>query len=177
MIFGQNALMEESIAKVLLGFFAIAALQLVHRWLYRPAQIDAMGWRWLRPGFLHYFTLVGSGAFAALMWWLYLFVGSAREDAASQEIAMLLIAIAMSIGAIFVWFTCFLRSYAWAEDMFKVRLFNWERTYDLGRLSDIDLKHNGQTVVLRFSDGTSVSFSAAMHGADDLADYIDRLIF
>jgi hypothetical protein len=28
MIFGQNALMEESIAKVLLGFFAIAALQL-----------------------------------------------------------------------------------------------------------------------------------------------------
>jgi hypothetical protein len=169
--------MVEGIAKVMLIFVAVFALQFLHDRLYRPARIDSMGWRWLRPGFIHYFAFFGSAAFATLMWWVYLFVGSARADAATQETAMLLIAVAMTCGAALVWFTCFLRRYAWAESTFKVMLFNWETRYDLGRLSEIDLIHNGQTVVLRFTDGRRVSFSADMHGADDLADHIDQMIF
>lgn len=89
---------------------------------------------------------------------------------------MLLIALAMSTGAVLVWFTCFLRRYAWGDKMFKVRVLNVETIYDLTRLSDIDVRHSGQTVVLHFSDGRSISFSAAMHGADELAEHIDRMI-
>lgn len=169
--------MEDKIVGSLLGFAAIVALQLVHDRLYRSAQIDSSGWFWLRPGFIHYFTLIGCAAFAGFMWWMYLFIGSARSDAATQELAMLLIAIAMTAGATYVWFTCFLRRYAWAEDTFKVQLLNSEKTYDFSHLTDIGIKHNGQTVVLSFSDGKRISFSADMHGAGDLADHIDRKIF
>jgi hypothetical protein len=70
-----------------------------------------------------------------------------------------------------------LRRYAWAGDRFKVRLLRSETIYDLSRLSDIALKHNGQMVMLRFSDGKRISFSADMHGAGDLADHIDQIIF
>ena len=169
--------MENKIVGSLITFAAIIAFQLVHDRLYRPAQIDSSGWYWLRPGFIHYFTLIGCAAFAGFMWWVYLFIGSARPDAATQEVAMLLLAVAMTAGAAYVWFACFLRRYAWAEDTFKVHLFNCVKTFDFSKLADINFKHNGQTVVLSFSDGKRISFSADMHGAGDLADHIDRKIF
>jgi len=42
------------------------------------------GWRLIGPGGMHWFCFVGCWAFAALISWVWLFVGSARHDADEQ---------------------------------------------------------------------------------------------
>jgi len=51
------------------------------------------GWRAVGPGGTHWFCLIGSWAFATLISWVWLFVGSARRDAAFQMNVALVLAI------------------------------------------------------------------------------------
>jgi hypothetical protein len=57
------------------------------------------GWRVVGPGGTHWFCFLGCWAFAALISWVWLFVGSARRDAAVQMGYALLLILAFGICA------------------------------------------------------------------------------
>ena len=57
------------------------------------------GWRVVRPGGTQWFCFVGCWTFAALVSWVWLFVGSARHDAEMQMRWALLLILAFGIGA------------------------------------------------------------------------------
>jgi hypothetical protein len=64
-------------------------------------QVAPEGWRALRPGFGHWFAAAGSAAFSTLVAWVYLFVGSARQDAAFQMNVAFFLSIAFGLCAIY----------------------------------------------------------------------------
>lgn len=64
-------------------------------------QIVAPGWRALRPGFGHWFAALGSSAFSTLVAWVYIFVGSARRDAAFQMKVAFLLSVAFGLCAVY----------------------------------------------------------------------------
>jgi hypothetical protein len=57
------------------------------------------GWRLIGPSGTHWFCLLGSWAFGALISWVWLFVGSARRDAEFQMNVALVLAIVFCAGA------------------------------------------------------------------------------
>ena len=59
------------------------------------------GWRLIAPAGLHWFAVLGSWALSLLISWVWLFVGSARSDAAEQMRWAFLLAATFALGAAF----------------------------------------------------------------------------
>jgi hypothetical protein len=72
-----------------------AALLLV----LRTAPQKTPGWRMVGPGGTYWFCFLGTWAFATLVSWVWLFVGSARRDAEEQMGYALLLIAAFGLGA------------------------------------------------------------------------------
>ena len=67
--------------------------------VFRAPAAQFQGWRVVRPGWAHWFCFIGCWVFAALISWVWLFVGSARHDAEVQMRWALVLIIAFGIGA------------------------------------------------------------------------------
>ena len=59
------------------------------------------GWMQIRPGGMHWFSFYGSAALFALIAWVWIFVGSARSDAAFQMRIAFWLSFAFGIGAVY----------------------------------------------------------------------------
>jgi hypothetical protein len=68
--------------------------------LISGAPSHSPGWRVVGPGGTHWFCFLGSWAFAALITWVWLFVGSGRRDAEEQMRYALVLIFAFGIGAV-----------------------------------------------------------------------------
>jgi hypothetical protein len=64
------------------------------------ASPDREGWRHIRPSVMHWIGMGGSAAFASLVLYVRLFVGSARADAETQMMWANLIIAGFTIGAL-----------------------------------------------------------------------------
>lgn len=135
----------------------------------RAQQVVLIGWHTLRPGFGHWFAAVGSAAFSTLTAWVYLFVGSARRDAAFQMRIAFLLSIAFGLCAIYC---------AWRIRAIKRENVRWRgtrivRTVRDGQEQSID---NGRAFgwrrtfsgwyVLGFADGSVQYVDPYAKGAD-----------
>lgn len=127
------------------------------------------GWRALRPGFGHWFAAVGSAAFSTLLAWVYLFVGSARRDAAFQMKVAFLLSIAFGLCAIYG---------AWRVRAIKRENIRWrgarivrlghdgqEQQFDTGRAVGWRRTLSGLHV-LAFADGSTLSVDPFANGVD-----------
>ncbi len=59
------------------------------------------GWMQVRPGGMHWFSFYGSAAIFALIAWVWIFVGSARSDAAFQMRIAFWLSFTFGIGAVY----------------------------------------------------------------------------
>ncbi|HMT42463.1 MAG TPA: hypothetical protein PKC48_11920 [Sphingorhabdus sp.] len=59
------------------------------------------GWMLVRPGSMHWFSFYGSAALFALIAWVWIFVGSARSDAAFQMRIAFWLSFTFGIGAVY----------------------------------------------------------------------------
>jgi hypothetical protein len=129
------------------------------------------GWRALRPGLGHWFAALGSTAFSTLVAWVYLFVGSARRDAAFQMRVAFLLSLAFGLGAIYS---------AWRIRAIKRENTRWRgtRVVRRGRDGQEQVIDNGRAFgwrrtfsgwfVLGFSDGSILYVDPHAKGADDI---------
>jgi hypothetical protein len=132
-------------------------------------QVVPRGWRALRPGFGHWFAAVGSAAFSVLVAWIYLFVGSARSDAAFQMRIAFLLSVAFGLCAIYS---------AWRIRAIKRENIRWQgtRVVRTGRDGQDQAVDNGRAFgwrrsfsgwfVLGFANGSMLHVDPYAKGAD-----------
>lgn len=133
-------------------------------------QIVPRGWRALRPGLGHWFAAVGNAAISALVAWIYIFVGSARHDAAFQMKVAFLLSIGFGLGAFVA---------AWHVRAIKRQNIRWrgsrvirsnqegvEQVYDGGRAVAWTRTWGGRWQ-LRFADGSTLYLDPFANGADE----------
>lgn len=166
----------ENVAQFIIAGSIFAVMAWFTQKSLKSAPIDDDGWRWIRPSFIHHFALVGSLVFAVFMWWLYLFVGSARADAATQEQAMLLLASAFSVGCIIVWWIYYANRLCWRDD--QIRIWTLGRFDEYSFEDIVEIKDvNGQGKwKFTFLGGKSVYVEEVSHGFEDLGEQLDKFI-
>jgi hypothetical protein len=144
--------------------------------LLRAAPPQVPGWRVVGPGGTHWFCFLGCWAFATLVSWVWLFVGSARRDAAAQMGYALILVFAFGIGAALSGFYMVrLRRTAlrWRGTAIRWRERGRDIVQDMG---DLDVWRHALSGLfhLRFRDGTILKLDLHARNAEDLAVAINE---
>jgi hypothetical protein len=132
------------------------------------------GWHYLTPSAMEWFALIGSFTLAALMLWVYHFVGSARADAATQMHILKFLIGAFAAGTGIVFFTSFACELRWNDRLIEQRkLLFGARTLRFADIVAGGMNPLTQAIWVASADGTVIRFSPYANGAESLA----RMIF
>lgn len=129
------------------------------------------GWGMVKPGGSHWFCFAGSWAFAALVSWIWLFVGSARRDAEMQMRYALGLIIAFGIAAAWSGFhIARLRRMAlrWRGQVMVWRAQGKEVSQDMVNLVSYRRAFFSQLHHLHFRDGTALKLDPYSGNSDAL---------
>lgn len=85
---------------IMLGGVAACILLLIVAIAATPMATKT-GWMQVRPGGMHWFSFYGSATLFALIAWVWIFVGSARSDAAFQMRIAFWLSFIFGIGAVY----------------------------------------------------------------------------
>lgn len=160
--------MSPAIIGPLGGAIAIVLVAVAER-TQRPARSNVEGWRVLRPSWLQQMTIVGCAAFAALMAGLLLSGGSTRAGAETQNIYLLVLAVAFGLATVYLGWASYGRSIRWKGDELRIRAaFGPERIYHFSEIRSVKKSEALGEYRLKFSGGTTIGISAYLHGAKEL---------
>jgi hypothetical protein len=144
--------------------------------LLRAAPAQFPGWRVVRPGGTHWFCFVGCWAFATLVSWVWLFVGSARRDAEAQMRWAVLLILAFGIGsAVTGFYIAELRRRAlrWRGTSIRWRKRGRDVGQDMANFEGFRRAFSG-LFHLRFRDGTVLTLDLHSRNAEEFAAAISE---
>ena len=155
------------------GLLGASIAALLGYWSLRnqkSARKNAEGWKALSPsGYLH-FAFFGSLAFATLILWVRLFVGSSRPDAATQENIMVVLIVVFASAALWLWWNYYAVGISWRGRMIRIHRGRRVTEYRLDQIASKRFVVWRSEYVLEFSDGRKVVFSPYMRGGKELAE-------
>jgi hypothetical protein len=163
-----------------LVFLLISAVAMVVlalcRLLQRSTATVRNGWRYLTPGPVTWIGMALNFSFAALLSYIYLFVGSARADAAFQLTVLLILAVVFNLIAIFIAYTTIAEEVSWNDLcvrrrtlVFEMRMITWHQLARLGS------EPSGYWWITAY-DGPKIRFSPYNNGFSELlAKIIENL--
>lgn len=135
----------------------------------RKASICDDGWRTLRPGWFLHGTFIGCCAFAALTMAFLLNGGSSLPDAETQNLYAVGILASFALMAVYLWRITYAQSIAWKGGTLRVRwTFGRERLWKFAEVSSVKERDFLDDCRIRFTDGSSMTFSLYLHGAEEL---------
>ena len=142
----------------------------------RNAPSDFPGWRVVGPGGSHWFCLVGCWAFAMLISWVWLFVGSARHDADVQMRYALLLIFAFGVAA--AWSGFYIaqlrrKALRWRGTAIRWRERDGDVVEDMGDF-DAFREAFGGALHVRFRDGAILKLDLHSRNAEELAAAISQ---
>jgi hypothetical protein len=144
----------------------------------RAGPSDFPGWRMVGPSRTHWFCFLGSWAFAALISWVWLFVGSARHDAEAQMRYALLLIFAFGIGSVGTGF--YMARLRRMALRWRGTAIRWnERGSDVVQdMADFDAYRRVLSGLfhLRFRDGKILKLDLYARNAEDLAVAISEKV-
>ena len=167
-----------SIAIHLAGAIMMAIIVAIAFRTQKPAELDGEGWRVFRPAWLLHGWILALFGFAALMGYIYLFVGSSRPDAASQMVMLLILATASALGGLYLVWDLYRRTFMWRGDILRVR--TWGRGETLYRISEICAvfgRTDDYDYRLIFDDGSVLELQAHMHGVREFMSRLPPEVF
>ena len=153
----------------LVGALVAVALAAVAQRSQKSALADGENWKALRSSWLLNGTFVACVAFTALITYFLLSGGSPRPDAQTQNLYALALAVAFGLGAIYLGWTTYGRSIAWNDKELRVRTVAGRET--VRSISDVQSVRKSDArgdYRIKFRDGSTLVFSAYMHGANEL---------
>jgi hypothetical protein len=162
-----------SVLSGLIGGAAAAALGYWSLRSQKGAKRDQDNWRQLGTGWLLHFAFFGSVAFAGFMLWLYLFVGSARADAATQELFTVLLFIAFATASLWLLWHYYLVSVHWRDAALRVRRLGRVHEYAASQIVRKRYVSWRSEYVLEFDDGRRIVFSPYARGGIELAEALN----
>lgn len=110
----------------IIGCFVAAIFSLGFALQRRRAHV-ANGWRYLTPGPLMWFAVVGGALICALLVYMYFFVGSARSDAADEMSLTRYLAMAFSLSTALVAYFMAAEEVRWNDKGIERRTILWHR--------------------------------------------------
>ena len=150
-----------AIVATALGYWTITYQEKVER--------DANGWMALRPTATVHFAFIGSFAFSALMLWLYLFVGSARTDADTQEFMMLVLFAVFGVAAMWTFWSAYLYKVRWKGSKIEFGRLGRIHRYKVQQIAAKKYVAWRSEYAIEFEDGQRLFFSPYMRGGLELA--------
>jgi hypothetical protein len=138
-----------------------------------PARTD--GWRRLAPSAMHWTALILSGGLFLFMFWIRLFVGSARHDAEHQMNMATGLIVAFGLGVAFcAWAIVRVRSlgFEWRGDTLAWRNGRGEQI--LRKVDDLASvrRSDAGAIRLSFADGESVKLDEHAQGCAELMEQL-----
>jgi hypothetical protein len=142
----------------------------------RSAPSDVPGWRAVGPGGTHWFCFVGCWAFATLISWVWLFVGSGRQDAEVQMRYALMLIFAFGGGA--AWSGFYIARLRRMALRWRGTTIRWygrggEIVQDMGDFDAFRHAISG-ALHLRFRDGATLKLDLYSRNAEELAAAISE---
>ena len=143
-------------------------LALCIRWSRsKKVQRDEQGWSSISLGPSGYGAATGAAAFSLVLFYVWLFVGSARHDAASQMLYCLLTALASLILSLSILVSARWRRVQWRDRTLRVTpLLGKKAFYSFDELQSVAIR--GTTLDLHFGGCRKVRISAIMTGLREL---------
>jgi hypothetical protein len=139
--------------------------------------MDAEGWRVLRPGWFLHVTFVACVAFTGLIAYFLLSGGSSRSDAEMQNLYAAALGAAFGLGALYVGWTSYGRAIAWKEDRLRVRtVFGRDFARPFSDVRSIKKSEARGDYRIKFLDRSTLTFSAYLHGAQELAEQLPEAV-
>ena len=139
----------------------------------RSVKASRDGWLSLRARTAIWSALGLSAGFALFLMYIYLFVGSARSDAAQQMLYCRILSVAFAIGAVIVAWGAFSKAVSWRGSELRVRpLFGGLVSKRLEDVQAVEYRTGSGMFRLRFSDGYALNVSPYMRGTRQLLDQI-----
>jgi hypothetical protein len=137
----------------------------------RSARIGADGWRLLRPSWLLHGTFFGCSAFASFITGILLSGGSSRPNADTQNLYAVALGAGFGLCALYVGWTTYGRTVAWKGKELRVRTaFGRESVRRFSDVRSIKKSESRGDYRVSFLDGSTLGFSAYLHGAQELAE-------
>ena len=136
----------------------------------RTEPFRSAGWKVVGPSGMHWFCFLGCWAFAALISWVWLFVGSARHDAEIQMRYALLLIVVFGTGA--AWSGFYIAHLRRMALRWRGTVIQWrERGRDVVQdMRDFDAFRRALSgaLHLRFRDGAILKLDLYSRNAEDL---------
>ena len=137
--------------------------------IVRTRTPDFPGWRVVGPGGIHWFCFVGAWGMATLISWVWLFVGSARSDAAQQMRWALLLILVFGVCAAWCGFYIAVlhrMALRWRGSAIRWRQRRREVVQDM---TDFDAYRRALSgaLHLRFRDGTILKLDLHSRNGED----------
>lgn len=136
------------------------------------------GWHLVGPSFDHWFAFVGGWAFATLISWVWLFLGSARFDAGSQMNVAFVLAVACCAGAVYTGFQITALRYTalrWQDRKITWREHGKEVTQEFARVVSIHRSFGGE-IQIRFSDQSTLKLDPYARNASEFIACVSDVI-
>lgn len=167
--------MWSAIIHGLVGGAIATLLALLAERTQQKVSTDRDGWRRLRAGWYLRLAMFGSIAFSLAMLALLASGGSTHPDAGSENVHLLMTAIATTAAAAYLGWHAYGRRIMWHGDKLAVRdVFGRERAYARSDVRTITSREFSGTFVIDFKDGSRLGFSTYFHGAAELATWVSK---
>lgn len=159
----------------LIGGVAATAVGSLALRTQKRAHADEDGWKSLRPGWYLHFLVLGCLGFAGAIGYFFWLGGSARTDAAEQNLVALCLLLAFGAAGIWVYLTAYVRKIEWAGGVVRIRSpWRPQVSYRLSEAVAIRDSLNGAECKIRFADGRSLSVNMYFDGFYDFMADLDE---
>ena len=159
--------------QLILIYVAINAVFLAAVLFQRRKARSRDGWHYLTPGLMEWAGVILSFGLAALLLWVYYFVGSDRSDADTQmQIVIWMILVFASGGAICFYFS-FLASMRWNDHRIEYLVpFRSPQTILFRYITDVHYERWSESFVIEDEDGQRIRIPTFRNGVQSLMQAI-----
>ena len=161
--------------QLMLTYVAINALFLAGVLFQRRRGRSREGWHYLTPGLMEWAAVILSFGLAALLLWVYYFVGSDRPDADFQmQLVSWMILVFAGGGAVAFYFS-FLASTRWNDQRIEYLVpFRSPQTILFRYITDVHYERWSESIVIEDEDGQRIRIPTFRNGVESLMQTIGQ---
>lgn len=161
--------------QLVLTYVAINAVFLAGVAFQRRNGQSRDGWHYLTPGLMDWAAVVLSFGLAALLLYVYYFVGSERADADRQMLVVSWMAIVFAAGGAVCFYFSFLASTRWNDQRIEYLVpFRSPQTILFRYITDVHYERWSESFVIEDEDGQRIRIPTFRNGVEALMQAIGQ---
>lgn len=161
--------------QLILTYVAINAVFLAVVLFQRRKGKSREGWHYLTPGLMEWMAVILSFSLAALLLYVYYFVGSERPDADMQMQVVSWMSIVFAVGGVVCFYFSFLASTRWNDQRIEYLVpFRSPQTILFRYITDVHYERWSESFVIEDEDGQRIRIPTFRNGVEALMQTIGQ---